>query len=497
MKKIILILIIILSLFHQKVFALDCGLTPCAVGCACGGYCHGNKFCSGVDCKICSTGVIYNSTGCGVCGCTSCGGSTCNACTSYDSTDYYCSCTGSGDGGGYASCTSTTSSSCCPSDGNSCTQDYISSHTCLHSDICYYYSVSGSSTKYAGSGGSCNAAGSGSCYKITSGTFYSANGAYCDAFCSSSSYGNLTTCSWYPSQSSYSTGGTSSTFYTSTGSCSGDGSGNCYSLTGSSSGYTAGSACGGAGCSWGSGYSSHSTCSWINNSAINDTVTLTKSPTVDLSSSATISFWVRSSRTGSFMRFQMGESSSSEQFYNITINSADTWEEKVWDISNIPTSSRNAIQYFAFKNIDDSSAFTFYFDDVQAIPPTPTPTPTNTPTPTPIPVNDPYSCTINESSNDTYLTPNWKDNSNDEDGFQIEKNTDGGGFTFLTNVGANITGYQDNSISANHTYTYRSRAFRIDLGSTVFSSYCNYPTLDLHTGDLNLEGLNIEGFNIN
>ena len=99
-------------------------------------------------------------------------------------------------------------------------------------------------------------------------------------------------------------------------------------------------------------------------SSLNDTVTLTKSAT-DLSTEDTINFWVRSSRTGQFMQLQMGESAASEQTYNITINSANTWEQKIWDISAIPSTSRDAITKLAFKVTDASSAFDFYFDDIQ------------------------------------------------------------------------------------------------------------------------------------
>ena len=54
----------------------------------------------------------------------------------------------------------------------------------------------------------------------------------------------------------------------------------------------------------------------------------------------------------------------------------------------------------------------------------------------------------------------WADNSDNEDGFRIERSTDGGQtFTLLTTVGAGVTGYSDAGLAASTTYTYRVHAF--------------------------------------
>jgi hypothetical protein len=83
------------------------------------------------------------------------------------------------------------------------------------------------------------------------------------------------------------------------------------------------------------------------------------------------------------MRFQFGETASSEQTYDITINSANTWEKKTWDISGISSLARDQVTLFAFKITDSTSVQTFYFDDinVNAIPNIPSlDLPTNTAT---------------------------------------------------------------------------------------------------------------------
>jgi hypothetical protein len=258
------------------------------------------------------------------------------------------------------------------------------------------------------------------------------------------------------------------TEYITWSSCSSVGTGNCYKKTGSpNTRYTGGAYCTWGACDSGTFYPSYSTCSWTTISNFNDSATITKGAT-NLSTSKSITFWVRSvGRTGSFMQFAMGEVGTTEQTTNFSIGTTNTWEQKTWDISAIAAASRDAITKFTFKNIGTSASFTLYFDDIKAISTNP---------------NPPLSCVINESPTDTYLIPKWTDSSSDENGFQLEKNTDAGGFSFLTNLAAGITGYQDNSVSSNHTYSYRVRSYTTGTGTTIYSEYCNHPTLNLGTG---------------
>jgi len=75
----------------------------------------------------------------------------------------------------------------------------------------------------------------------------------------------------------------------------------------------------------------------------------------------------------------------------------------------------------------------------------------------------------------------WSDNSDNEDGFSIERCVETGKgknktcpFTVLTTVGANSSSYSD-PVGASGTYRYRVRAFGTDTetGNTVYSSYSN------------------------
>ena len=94
-----------------------------------------------------------------------------------------------------------------------------------------------------------------------------------------------------------------------------------------------------------------------------ESVTLTTSAT-DLLVSSSLTFWARSDVTGSFARFQFGEDASSEQTYDITINSANTWELKKWDLSSIDSGDRDTVTKFAFKFNADTNGAIFYFDNI-------------------------------------------------------------------------------------------------------------------------------------
>jgi len=61
------------------------------------------------------------------------------------------------------------------------------------------------------------------------------------------------------------------------------------------------------------------------------------------------------------------------------------------------------------------------------------------------------------SSSQINLT--WTDQSSNEDGFRIERSTDGANFGLVTTVGANVTSYADTGRNAGTTYYYRVQAY--------------------------------------
>lgn len=69
------------------------------------------------------------------------------------------------------------------------------------------------------------------------------------------------------------------------------------------------------------------------------------------------------------------------------------------------------------------------------------------------------------------VTLSWKDNANNETGFQVERSTDGSVFTVLATTAANTTKYKDAKAQKGQTYYYRVAA-----KNNVGSSYSNTVT---------------------
>jgi hypothetical protein len=72
---------------------------------------------------------------------------------------------------------------------------------------------------------------------------------------------------------------------------------------------------------------------------------------------------------------------------------------------------------------------------------------------------------------------NWSDNSNNEQGFRIERclNNNCSNFAQIAQVGANVTSFVDNTVSGNKTYRYRVRAFNA-TGNSAYSNIAQVRT---------------------
>lgn len=209
----------------------------------------------------------------------------------------------------------------------------------------------------------------------------------------------------------------------------------------------------------------------------NDTITKTTAA-MDLSTVNTLTFWVRSNVTGNRLRFQFGEAASTEQTYNITVNTADTWEQKTWDISGIAAASKNAVTLFAFQVTDSSQSISFYFDDISFD-------------------NElivPESCVLEKLVSNNGINISWIDTNTIETGYEIRRSVDGGAFILLTTVGVGITGYSDNTTSSGHTYQYQVYPF---FTGPIYGDYCQTSLLNLQVGNFRMDGLKLEGIQLN
>ncbi|HEV2292472.1 MAG TPA: fibronectin type III domain-containing protein [Tepidisphaeraceae bacterium] len=69
----------------------------------------------------------------------------------------------------------------------------------------------------------------------------------------------------------------------------------------------------------------------------------------------------------------------------------------------------------------------------------------------------------------------WTDNSSNEDGFKIERSTDGINFTQIATVEVGVTGYASSGLSASTTYQYRVRAYNA-VGDSAYSNTASATT---------------------
>jgi hypothetical protein len=66
----------------------------------------------------------------------------------------------------------------------------------------------------------------------------------------------------------------------------------------------------------------------------------------------------------------------------------------------------------------------------------------------------------------------WTDNSSNETGFIIQRSTNGGTWTQVGQVSANVTAYSDTMVSRHKTYTYRVYAYN-SFGNSAYSNVSN------------------------
>lgn len=86
------------------------------------------------------------------------------------------------------------------------------------------------------------------------------------------------------------------------------------------------------------------------------------------------------------------------------------------------------------------------------------------------PPDDPSGCAI-DSITRTQATISWTDNSSNEDGFDIERNVDGGGFSAYDSVSAGVEEYTDtHGLTNGQTVRYRVKATLSGVGDSGYSA---------------------------
>jgi len=75
----------------------------------------------------------------------------------------------------------------------------------------------------------------------------------------------------------------------------------------------------------------------------------------------------------------------------------------------------------------------------------------------------------------TQINLAWTDNSGNEQGFKVERSTDGVAFTQIVAVAANVTSYANTGLQGNKKYYYRVRAYNA-VGNSTYSNTANAKT---------------------
>ena len=100
--------------------------------------------------------------------------------------------------------------------------------------------------------------------------------------------------------------------------------------------------------------------------SLNDTLTRTVNPTIDLSDLDNWKFDIYSSRTGAQIKLGIRDSGGTTTEITHSISSADTWETVTVDISGVSNANKDAIDRIIITIVNADVANTFYIDNMFA-----------------------------------------------------------------------------------------------------------------------------------
>jgi len=98
--------------------------------------------------------------------------------------------------------------------------------------------------------------------------------------------------------------------------------------------------------------------------SLNDTLTRTVSPVVDLTGITSIKFDIYSSRTGSNIKIGIHDSGGTTTEITPNITSAGAWQTVTWDISAVSDANKDAIDSIIITNVNADADNIFYVDNM-------------------------------------------------------------------------------------------------------------------------------------
>ncbi|GAG95578.1 unnamed protein product, partial [marine sediment metagenome] len=100
----------------------------------------------------------------------------------------------------------------------------------------------------------------------------------------------------------------------------------------------------------------------VQTDSLNNTLTRTVSPTIDLSDCSEIRFDVRASRTGSQFKIGIHDSGGTTTEHTVDIDSANVWQTETWDISGVTNVNKDVIDQIIITIINADASNVIYID---------------------------------------------------------------------------------------------------------------------------------------
>lgn len=105
----------------------------------------------------------------------------------------------------------------------------------------------------------------------------------------------------------------------------------------------------------------------VQTGSLNDTLTRTVAPTIDLSGIDTLELYVYASRTGTNIEVSIHDSGGTTTSKSIAITSANAWEKTTWDISAVADANKDDIDNIIIKVTNADALNTFYVDNFYGV----------------------------------------------------------------------------------------------------------------------------------